>query len=156
MVLLAVAALSWPAKVARAAAEISLQDIEESLTCQCGCGLTVHSCNHVDCSSALPLRREIREHMALGKSKQEILAYFEAKYGEKILSSPVARGFNVLAWVTPFFALALGGVFVGWTVHRWVTRRGAAARTAPRQEDAPTMSPGDRERLRAELERFEE
>src|SRR5262249_58086172 len=22
------------------------QEVEESLTCQCGCGLTVHSCNH--------------------------------------------------------------------------------------------------------------
>ena len=24
--------------------------VESSLTCQCGCGLTVHSCNHLSCS----------------------------------------------------------------------------------------------------------
>jgi cytochrome c-type biogenesis protein CcmH/NrfF len=68
--------------VARAAESPSFQALEESLTCQCGCGLTVHSCNHLQCPSALPLRREIREQMALGLDRPTILAHFADKYGE--------------------------------------------------------------------------
>ena len=103
----------------------SFQDLEESLTCQCGCGLTVHSCNHLQCDSAMPLRAEIRAQMDTGKDKDAILAYFSNKYGEKILSSPAAKGFNVLAWVTPFILMAAGGVFIGLTVMRWTGRRRA-------------------------------
>jgi len=126
---------------AEARPEVSFQEIEESLTCQCGCGLTVHSCNHLQCPSALPLRAEIREQMALGKNKQEILAYFGAKYGEKILSAPTAEGFNVLAWVTPFILVGLGGVFVVITVRRWTRQRGQAVQ--PKKPAPPAASPYD-------------
>jgi cytochrome c-type biogenesis protein CcmH len=98
---------------------VSFQDIEESLTCQCGCGLTVHSCNHLQCGSALPLREEIREQMAAGNDKDAVLAHFAEKYGEKILSSPGATGFNLLAWVTPFVLVGVGAVVVGVTLMRW-------------------------------------
>jgi len=104
----------------------SFQELEESLTCQCGCGLTVHSCNHLQCGSAIPLRAEIREQMDLGKSKTQILAYFANKYGEKILSSPTTSGFNLTAWVMPFALVSLGGIFVVVTLIRWSSRRPAA------------------------------
>jgi cytochrome c-type biogenesis protein CcmH len=104
---------------------VSFQDIEESLTCQCGCGLTVHSCNHLQCPSAIPLREEIRAQMQAGKDKQAILAYFSDKYGEKILSAPTASGFNLVAWIAPFVVVLLGGVFVGLAVMRWSRRRAA-------------------------------
>jgi len=63
-------------------------EIEEALTCQCGCGLTVHSCNHVQCPSGIPLKTEISEQLAAGKDRAEVLTYFSTKYGEKILSAP--------------------------------------------------------------------
>lgn len=100
----------------------SFQELEESLTCQCGCGLTVHSCNHLQCPSAIPLRQEIREQMALGKDRSAILAHFAEKYGEKILSAPTTSGFNLTAWVTPFVVVALGMLFVSATLLRWRRR----------------------------------
>ncbi len=112
-----------------AAAAPSFQELEESLTCQCGCGLTVHSCNHLQCPSAIPLRQEIREQMALGLDKEAILAHFETKYGEKILSAPTTRGFNLAAWTTPFVILVLGTAFVVVTLRRW--RRAADAPPGP-------------------------
>ena len=127
----------------------SFQEIEESLTCQCGCGLTVHSCNHLQCSSALPLRQEIREQMAKGLSKNEILAYFQQKYGEKILSSPTTTGFNLAAWVMPFALLLLGTAFVAVTLRRW-QRRGA--HPAPGAGPAAPTS-GPRNALERELDR---
>jgi cytochrome c-type biogenesis protein CcmH len=95
------------------APEPTQQEIEEALTCQCGCGLTVHSCNHLNCPSGEPMKREIGDRLARGESKDTVLAAFTARYGEKVLSSPTFRGFNWLAWVTPFGAvLAAAGVLI--------------------------------------------
>jgi cytochrome c-type biogenesis protein CcmH len=134
----------------------TFQEVEESLTCQCGCGLTVHSCNHLQCPSALPLRQEIRDQLALGLDKQQILAHFEQKYGEKILSSPTTRGFNLTAWTMPFIILGLGSALVVFTLLRW--RRGGE-RAPARGPVAAVPSPGEmsaHERtLERELDRFD-
>lgn len=141
---------------ALAAGAPTFQEIEESLTCQCGCGLTVHGCNHLQCPSAIPLRQEIREQLGLGIDKEQVLAHFEQKYGEKILSSPTTRGFNLTAWAMPFVILAAGGVFVVVTLLRW--RRAGAAPPA-RGPVAAVPNPGElaaHERtLERELERFD-
>lgn len=121
------------------AGQPTFQEIEESLTCQCGCGLTVHSCNHLQCGSALPLRDEIRQQLAEGKDKEAIIDHFRDKYGEKILSAPTTSGFNLAAWVTPFVLVALGGVFLVITVRRWGNRGGGDddGATSPPQSSAP-------------------
>lgn len=116
----------------------SFQELEEALTCQCGCGLTVHSCNHLTCPSAIPLRAEIREQMALGKTRAEILEHFRTKYGELILSAPTTRGFNLVAWVLPFAALGVGLIFVLVVVRRWV-----AAQRARRSDVRPEVPAAD-------------
>jgi cytochrome c-type biogenesis protein CcmH len=141
---------------ALAAGPPTFQEVEESLTCQCGCGLTVHSCNHLQCPSALPLRQEIREQLALGLDKQQVLAHFEQKYGEKILSSPTTQGFNLTAWTMPFIILAAGSGLVVLTLLRW---RRAGARPPARGPVAAVPTPGElsaHERtLERELERFD-
>ena len=133
---------------------VSFQDIEESLTCQCGCGLTVHSCNHLQCGSAIPLRQEIRDEMAAGKDKQQILAHFKAKYGEKILSAPTTSGFNILAWVTPFVLVGLGALIIAVAIMRWSGRSHEATGTAI-AGTPQAQSPYD-EILEKELKDFED
>jgi cytochrome c-type biogenesis protein CcmH len=58
------------------------------------------------------IRREVREFLAAGKSKQEILDYYVSKYGERILASPRPRGFNLLAYVLPWVFLLAGMTIV--------------------------------------------
>ena len=43
-----------------------------------------------------------------GKTKTEIINFYTDKYGERVLSIPVAQGFNVFAWLTPLFFGFLG------------------------------------------------
>src|SRR4051812_26956947 len=81
------------------------QEVEESLSCQCGCGLTVHSCNHLQCGFAVPAKQTIAEQVSQGKGKEEIVAAFVVRYGEKVLSAPTTSGFNLAAWITPFLAI---------------------------------------------------
>jgi cytochrome c-type biogenesis protein CcmH/NrfF len=139
---IAIAVVSQRAGTALGGAPPSFQELEESLTCQCGCGLTVHSCNHLQCGSAIPLREEIRAQMSTGKDKDAILAYFSKKYGEKILSSPTTSGFNLVAWVTPFVLVGLGGAFVGMTLLRWSARSRRTSGAAPPPTAQPTSAYG--------------
>ena len=123
------------------------QEVEEALTCQCGCGLTVHACNHLQCGSGEPIKKEIAERLAAGEDKDEILAAFRARFGEKVLSSPTFRGFNWLAWVTPFAAVLAGGLGISLVIRRWVRNPAPAAAPSP-------AAPGDdalRRRLVQEL-----
>jgi cytochrome c-type biogenesis protein CcmH/NrfF len=128
---------------ARAATQ---QEVEESLTCQCGCGLTVHACNHLQCPSGEPMKKEIAERLARGEDVDTILAAFRTRYGEKVLSAPTFRGFNWLAWVTPFAAILAGALGVSLVIRRWV-RAPATAPPAP-----PPVAEELRRRLARELE----
>ena len=75
-----------------------------------------------------------------------ILAAFRTRYGEKVLSSPTFRGFNWLAWVTPFAAILAGASGVTLVIRRWV--RAPAPPPA-----APSPVAGElRQRLARELE----
>ncbi len=50
----------------------------------------------------------VRQQVAAGKSDEEILKYFEERYGEWVLLTPKAEGINLLVWILPGFVL-LGG-----------------------------------------------
>jgi cytochrome c-type biogenesis protein CcmH/NrfF len=126
------------------------QEVEESLTCQCGCGLTVHSCNHIQCSSAEPIKREIAERLARGEDKATILAAFRTRYGEKILSAPTFQGFNWLAWLTPFAAVLAGGVGIALVIRRWTRMPPGPPPAAP-----PPTDDEQRRRLARELAAFD-
>lgn len=132
---------------------VSFQEVEESLTCQCGCGLTVHSCNHVTCDSALPLRAEIRGLIDKGQSKEEIVKAFADKYGEKILSSPTTTGFNLLAWVTPFVVVSVAIALVLMIVSKWGRRTTAASASVQSTTVAPRTANEDL--LERELKSFD-
>src|SRR4029453_14834382 len=95
-------------------------EIEESLTCQCGCGLTVHSCNHLQCPSGDPIKKEIAERLARGEGKETILQAFRERYGEEVLSSPPFPGFNWLAWIPPFAVVLTGALVMSLVIRRWV------------------------------------
>ena len=127
--------------------------VESSLTCQCGCGLTVHSCNHLNCSSGEPLKVEIAQQIATGESLPEILSYFENKYGEVILSSPTTRGFNLAAWTVPFIMLGLGTLGVALVLWRW---RREEIGADDGKKASPTSDPELRARLEDELKKFDD
>jgi cytochrome c-type biogenesis protein CcmH len=136
-----------------AIAAVNPTEVEESLTCQCSCGLTVHSCNHLQCSFAVPAKQTIAEQVGQGVAKEAILQSFVAKYGEKVLSAPTTAGFNLAAWITPFLALIVGGVAVGLVSLRWSRQRARQATTE--KPAADSQSDQYRDRLKKELETFD-
>lgn len=68
---------------------------------------------------AQQMRDVIRDQLKAGKSPDEVRAYFVDKYGEWILLSPKAQGFNLVVYIIPLAAVVVGGIIVWRTVKRW-------------------------------------
>jgi cytochrome c-type biogenesis protein CcmH len=132
---------------------VGQREIEESLTCQCGCGLTVAACNHLECSFAVPVRKDIAASLERGETGAQILERYKQEYGEKVLSSPVAEGFNLLAWIAPYLAIAVAGVVMFGFFRRRASRIEPVPASAPPIADA--RSDERIERLRHEVEELE-
>ena len=60
------------------------------------------------------MRAVVREMLAEGSTRGEILDYFVDRYGPDILAAPPKSGVNLLAWILPIVGVAagLGGVFL--------------------------------------------
>jgi cytochrome c-type biogenesis protein CcmH len=106
---------------AGAAEKTTEAQVSESLTCQCGCGLTVANCNMPTCSFSVPMRAEIDSMIGKGMSGGQITAFYRHKFGEKVLSAPTTEGFNLLAWTMPFIAIVIGGGLIVLAFGRWRT-----------------------------------
>ncbi len=105
----------------------ALSAIRRELACYCGCGMTVQDClGGMVCSESRALSKEVSQFMQQGKTQDQILQAMAEKYGERILSAPTKKGFNLMAWVVPFVMLALGGVVVAAVIKGW-RRRSAPA-----------------------------
>jgi cytochrome c-type biogenesis protein CcmH len=133
-------ALAAPASAQRA----SLPDIEDEVMCvECGTVLSVSS------SPVAQQERDfIRELIAQGKTKDEILAALVDEYGEDVLANPGTGGFNKALWLVPIGVALLAAVGVAIAAARW--RRDAPE---PEPELPPPLSPEDARRLDAELMR---
>jgi cytochrome c-type biogenesis protein CcmH len=70
---------------------------------------------------AQQMRDLIRDQLRAGKTPDEVRAYFVAKYGEWILLSPKAEGFNMVVYLIPLLVIVGGGAVVWRAVRRWTT-----------------------------------
>jgi cytochrome c-type biogenesis protein CcmH len=86
-----------------------IREIEDNLIAPC-CWSQPVSQHYSE--EAEQIRNGVSAMVAAGKSREEILNYYVARYGERILAAPRAKGFNVLAYVLPWAALLLGVWFL--------------------------------------------
>ena len=118
------------------AAEITKAQIDhvaKELACLCGT-CPRRPLDECTCGYAQQQRDRIKKALASGQDKQMVVAGFVQEFGQEVYSAPPKKGFNLTAWVMPFFALLLGGFVVRSVVRSWSQNRPAA--TAPRQSDA--------------------
>lgn len=59
------------------------------------------------------MKAVLRTKIEDGETNAQIRAYFVERYGEIVLASPEAGGFNVIAWVVPGLIFIAGGLLVG-------------------------------------------
>lgn len=80
------------------------RDVAGQLRCPTCTGLSVLES---EATFSVQIRENVKEQLRAGKSKDEILRYFEERYGPWILRAPPKKGFNVLAWMLPLLFLFL-------------------------------------------------
>jgi len=90
-----------------------------SMMCICGCKQILLECNHVGCPSSDKMRNELIAALDRGDNNDLILQGFVQNYGATVIAAPTATGFNRVAWIMPFVALALGMAFVVIVVRSW-------------------------------------
>jgi cytochrome c-type biogenesis protein CcmF len=101
--------------------------LQSEIVCMCGdCGRKrVGECT---CAKASEMRQEIARLTKEGKTYDEIIQYYVAKYAsQEVLASPIDTGFNRLAWFLPYVIGVAGIGMIGLIAMRW-SRRTRAAR----------------------------
>ena len=82
------------------------------------------------------MKRQIREMLAAGYEREQVLAYFESSYGEFVRLQPPLRGVNWLVWIAPALGLLAGAFVVARALRK------ARPAHAPRPvEEAPADDP---------------
>ena len=147
-------ALLFPTTVAYAA--LVSKEIEKELMCQCGCTMVVDIC---ECDTAKQIRTRITELIDQGQDKDQIIASFVNQYGEKMLSSPPKKGFNLVAWIVPFAAIAAGAAALFFILRAWA-KRGKLLKVSEESPTAQSVTLAEKDsyhgRLEAELKKFRE
>ena len=142
-----------------------IKAIEHRLACSCGCTLDIFTCRTTDftCTTSPKLHREVVALYQEGKSAQEIIDAFVAKYGEEALMAPKPEGFNLWGYLLPGAAItaAAAGLFAFISRRRVrVAEAGAGqagAGATPSAGGADTgATPEELERLRRALAEVED
>jgi cytochrome c-type biogenesis protein CcmH/NrfF len=81
------------------------------------------------------MRREIRTQLRAGRSPDQVVEWFRARYGDQVVLMPGTDGLSWVLWAVPVAALALGTSLV-LLMHR---RRRAP--TSPRPQPAAPLAP---------------
>jgi cytochrome c-type biogenesis protein CcmH len=79
--------------------------VARKLSCPTCTGINVADCPTETCAQ---WRAQIGEMLAEGKSEQDILNYFAARYGDHVLQVPPKRGFFVWVWALPVIVVIAG------------------------------------------------
>lgn len=94
-------------------------DLGHRLMCSCGCAQMLGECNHIGCAESDRGRAELTAAIASGKTDQQILDSFVAKYGATVLAAPPAHGFNLTAWIVPIAVFGAALLATILLVRRW-------------------------------------
>lgn len=82
-----------------------IRDIENNLIAPC---CWTQPISEHESAVSEEMRQKVQDMVASGMSRNAILDYFVAQYGERILATPRAEGFNRLVYILPWFALIAG------------------------------------------------
>ena len=124
-------------------------EINDLIMCPPCAGQTIGQSNS---ETSRQMRDLVLKRLRLGESKEEILQYFESRYGERILAKPNKKGFNLILWFFPFLLIALATIVIYFLIRRWSARVPA---TPGANLDEDQLSEY-KERLEKELKQFDE
>lgn len=136
----------------------TVDTFERQLACPCPCTLDVFTCRTTDfsCGISPAVHADIQLMVDGGHSADEIMTALTDTYGDFILLTPRKRGFNLLAWIAPFSAIAIGLVLIATVLRSWRRNSDAALRhEESAAHSAPTVDATGIDATPEELARLE-
>ena len=112
--------------------EAEAQDIDGMLMCPVCPAETI---DQAQVPLARQMRQMVRDMLAEGATRQEILDFFAERYGQAVIAAPPKSGFNLMAWVFPVAAVFMA-LLAGFFVLRSMTR-------PSRPDYGPSGPPGE-------------
>ena len=146
LVIVVVAALALAASASAAGRPVQA-DLEAEIVCPT-CKTTL---DQSSAPIAVRMKAFIRDRIAAGDSAAEIKAQLVDQFGPAVLAEPLKRGFDLLAWLLPLGAVAIGVVVVSALALTWSKRREHGGDAI-----VPDLDPDTERRLYLELDRFED
>ncbi len=70
-------------------------------------------------------RAQIKDELTAGWTDDQVIQYFVAQYGERVLAEPRRSGFTSFVWLLPIVVTAIGLVIVALILRSWKARRPA-------------------------------
>jgi cytochrome c-type biogenesis protein CcmH len=149
LALLAVAALVAAPAAGAATPRASFNDLEDEVMCDV-CNVPL---NIAEAPRAEQQRREIKQLIAKGMTKDQIKTELVRRYGPAILATPEDHGFGLAAYLVPIAVVLalLAGLAV--MLPKWRRRRPPGGDGGDR-EDGTDLSAADARRLDEDLARF--
>ena len=111
--------------------EAAAQDIDRMLMCPVCPAQTI---DQTEVTLAQQMRAQVRELLAAGASREEVLSWFRERYGPGIVAEPPRSGINLIAWLVPGAVLVIvmaGGILVLRAMRRTSPSDGADAAGTP-------------------------
>ncbi|MFZ5944072.1 MAG: cytochrome c-type biogenesis protein [Bacillota bacterium] len=126
-------------------------DIQESLICPACMDdrMTVATCTD---STAERTRQDIKQKLALGQTKDEIINGYVSDYGEVILAVPRQNGFGLVAWIMPPLALVGAGLIVVSVLKGWVRNSSNSKQIS--KKSGVHIDSVDEERINEEIRKY--
>lgn len=75
-------------------------------------------------------RAQIRDQLSERWSEQQVIDYFVAQYGERVLAEPQRKGFTTLVWFLPLIVVLIGLGIVYEILRNWKNQKLAPAPAA--------------------------
>jgi cytochrome c-type biogenesis protein CcmH len=79
-------------------------------------------------------RAQIRDELSQGWTEQQVIDYFVAQYGERVLAEPQRKGFTSLVWFLPLTAFLIGLGVVYEILKSWRKQKATTASGLPSSE----------------------
>jgi cytochrome c-type biogenesis protein CcmH len=137
-----------PTVAAAANLRTILNEIEEEVMCPvCGTLLAL-----AESPQATREKAFVEKLAKEGKNKDEIKEALVNQYGDAVLALPKSSGFSLSAYVVPIVAFVVAVILLALAIWKW---RKAAGRREDREPDIEGPSDEDRERLDADLARYD-
>jgi cytochrome c-type biogenesis protein CcmF len=115
--------------------------LEGDLMCTCGCRAPMNNCPmEPNCHGLVEQRALMAKFIAAGMTRDDVIAAFVREHGSQaILTAPIDRGFNRLAWLFPYVLGASVAIVTMVVAIRW-SRRPTLATAPGLAADDPVMT----------------